>query len=150
MSYIEMILFHSTLLLLTISASRAQDFFPHGLEFETPVSLTPSTYEFFNSNHSPQQQHTDTHIGQACADSGCAPYPQAAEVEAAQVQEGSKGGQKSSASDGRGMSGGGVAGIVFGVVGVVFVCMGVYYVVAARRANVIRARLAAAAAQPQA
>ncbi|KAL9688318.1 hypothetical protein QQ045_032739 [Rhodiola kirilowii] len=119
------------LFIITISPARAQDFFPHGLDFEPPVALSPSAFNFFNST-----SHSD-HI---CGDSGCSPLPQAAEVEVvAQTLHDSHG--RPTIPDGREvLSSKGIAGIVVGLVAVAIVGIGAYYVVRTRRANLIRAR----------
>lgn len=92
------LLLYSTLAaLFTFTLVQALNFFPHGLEFETPVALTPAACNFFNSRNNQNQQKADSHVELRCADSVCSPLPQPAEVEAAQaLRQGSKNGSVTS------------------------------------------------------
>lgn len=113
-------------LAVLLSMVTAQERAPHGINNESPVTLSPSAYDFFHPN---MQQPTST--TDPCANLSCSPLPLAAQVEAAKAQERTESTSRVGA--------GGIVAIVVGLCFAVLLAMGVYYVTVTRQNNMGRA-----------
>ncbi|KAE8733794.1 hypothetical protein F3Y22_tig00000991pilonHSYRG00202 [Hibiscus syriacus] len=110
------------LLLSSFSIAGAQERAPHGIAYESPMTFSPSAYQFFHPN-----------TENPCSVSDCSPLPVAAQVDESKALAI----KVSSTPDksGHEMGADGVAGIVFGLGFAVLLAMGVYYVLNTRRSN---------------
>ncbi|CAI9105092.1 OLC1v1003943C1 [Oldenlandia corymbosa var. corymbosa] len=125
----------SSLLFVILALStiaRAQDRAPHGLEYESPMALSPEAYDFFNPDAQPESST------EPCSTSDCTTLPEAATVQSTPAHESTSPPEEPK----KPLRTRSIATVPIGLVFALILGMFIYYVVYTRQTNAARTKAA--------